>query len=232
MGGGVKARAGRVHDDLGRGHRLGQHAQRPKFDRPWRRRSARRPLSEHQGQALEHRGFVQPFSPAAAPRCCRAGSRRPWQGGPGRERRATRLRPPKASASITVRRPSATAASSASKGRKRASFSTAITTAPSSSSPRVRPPGPGPTSIAARPSSGPARRAILRVRLRVEQEVLTEALLGQQVVRRQRPTQGTADSRASFGDGAAPGDFAGHPQAAIRLSAGPGRARRCHEPTP
>ena len=46
--------------------------------------------------------------------------------------------------------------------------------APSASSARVRPPGPGPISMTVAPSSGPAARAIRAVRLRSSRKVLAE----------------------------------------------------------
>ena len=65
----------------------------------------------------------------------------------------------------------------------RSSRSIAITRfAPSASSARVRPPGPGPTSMTVAPSSGPAARAMRPVKVQIEKEVLAERLLGGQSV--------------------------------------------------
>ena len=48
----------------------------------------------------------------------------------------------------------------------------------------MRPPGPGPTSITATPASGPAARAIFRVRLRSKRKFWPERLAGVKPVRR------------------------------------------------
>jgi hypothetical protein len=72
-----------------------------------------------------------------------------------------------ASPSITVRRPGKWLAKSSRAGRQRRSFSIAITCrAPAASRARVRPPGPGPTSIVVPWLRSPAARAMRAVRLR------------------------------------------------------------------
>ena len=82
-----------------------------------------------------------------------------------------------ASPAITSSRPGQCAPISASAPSARESRSIAITfLAPSSNSARVRPPGPGPTSTTTTPPSGPAARAILRVRLRSNRKFWPSAL--------------------------------------------------------
>ena len=141
--------------------------------RPWcraRRRCARRPPSGTSapcGRTTAATARSRASRRAAAWRRRRAGWRRstalPL-------RRAEQLRPVGLErvaevhvepAGIALRR------SRRAPARQRSSRSTATTrAAPSSSSARVSPPGPGPTSTTVRPSSGPAARAMRRVRLR------------------------------------------------------------------
>ena len=102
-------------------------------------------LLEHQGQRSPPRRPGRRRASAAAARCrhCRAGWRRHGR----RRRRSSRSSISSASPS-TMLEPVAEllAASSASAGMQRRSRSTATTLAPASSSARVSPPGPGPTS--------------------------------------------------------------------------------------
>src|ERR1051326_5707053 len=73
----------------------------------------------------------------------------------------------RASAGMTLSRPGYALSISSKGGMQRASRSTATTrSAPSSNSARVRPPGPGPTSYVVAFASGPAARAIRRVRFK------------------------------------------------------------------
>ena len=72
-----------------------------------------------------------------------------------------------ASPSITCNCPGYRAAISASAGKQRPSFSIANTRrAPSDNNPRVKPPGPGPTSSTSHPDRSPAWRAIFAVRFK------------------------------------------------------------------
>ena len=84
---------------------------------------------------------------------------------------------------IAVVRPSAGPDSArrwlSSAGRQRSSRSTAMTrSAPSRSSARVRPPGPGPTSTTVRPAQRTGRPGDAPRQVEIEDEVLAEALLG------------------------------------------------------
>ncbi len=75
------------------------------------------------------------------------------------------------------------AAISASAGRQRGSRSIATTSlAPAARSARVRPPGPGPTSMTVTSSSGPAARAIRLVRLRSSRKFWPSDFFGSEAV--------------------------------------------------
>ena len=65
----------------------------------------------------------------------------------------------------------------------RASRSTAITrSAPSASSARVSPPGPGPISSTVTPASAPAARRDAGCEIEIEQKVLSERFFGDETV--------------------------------------------------
>ena len=104
----------------------------------------------------------------------------------------------RASSATISRRPGQRAAMSASAARQRGSRSTAMTlAAPSASSARVSPPGPGPISMIATPASGPAARAMRPVRLRSNRKFWPSDFLRASSPWPRRPRAAAAGRRAA-----------------------------------
>ena len=164
MGGGTKARGGRSNRIFGSAQPLHQHRQ-PAVGRAARRRDE--PLGdlalEHQGQAFV---LADPVEPAQQQR----GRDVVGQVGDDLARRLATARPGRAPARrprpARAGRDSAPPARRARRDSADRARSRRPAGAPSASSARVSPPGPGPISITVAWSSRPAARAMRRVRFR------------------------------------------------------------------